>query len=161
MTVALVMLSACSQGTADYNQVEVPEREARADAAIQAAARQQGQATVARSGVPVASPTPTAARDRTLPTDFQGYWGATPNDCELANVEASGRINIDADTIRFHESKARVVGIERRSPYQVVADLRFSGEGENGTARTGLRLEAGGTTLIRTQDGEAVRYQRC
>jgi hypothetical protein len=154
-------LAACSQGTADYNEVDIPEREARADAAIQAAAAQSGTATVARTGLPVASPTPTAARDRTLPTGFQGYWGATPDDCELANVEATGRINVDADTIRFHEAKARVVGMQRRSAYEVVADLRFTGEGQTGTRRTGFRLEAGGTTLIRTQDGAAVRYQRC
>ena len=157
----LATLAACSQGSADYNKVDVPDREARADAAIQAAARHDGAATLARTGVPVASPTPSAARDKALPTDFQGYWGVTPDDCELANTEATGRINIDADTIRFYESKARVAGLERRSPYAVVADLRFTGEGEDWTRRTALTLEAGGTRLVRSEGAQVVRYQRC
>ena len=156
-------LAACGGASdADYNRVEVPEKEARAQNAIDAAVAQNGAATTALAGVPVTGTTRTAARNRALPREFQGYWGRTADDCELANTEATGRINIDADTIRFHESRARVLDVVSASSYAVTADLRFSGEGETWQRRTELRLDNGGTALVRTEAGAAaVRYSRC
>ena len=160
--VALMLtLAACSGHDADYNRVDVPEKEAAAQAAIEQAAAQNGAASTARTGVPVARSTPTAARDRAFPTEFLGYWGAGNNDCELANTEATGRINIDADTIRFHETRARVQRMDRRSPQEVVADLRFSGKGQSFQTREIYRLDAGGTALVRTSPTATQRYRRC
>jgi hypothetical protein len=160
--VALMLtLAACSGHDADYNRVDVPEKEAAAQAAIEQAAAQNGAASTARTGVPVARSTPTAARDRAFPTEFLGYRGAGNNDCELANTEATGRINIDADTIRFHETRARVQRMDRRSPQEVVADLRFSGKGQSFQTREIYRLDAGGTALVRTSPTATQRYRRC
>lgn len=166
---AAMLLAACSGAPdeADYNRVEVPEREARAAAAIERAAAQNGTATTARLGVPVSSPTPQAGRARVFPTAFEGYWGATPGDCELANIAATGRIAVERDTIRFYESRARVQSLSERSPYEVTTELRFSGEGESWARQATWRLEQGGTTLIRSESASAtaparvVRYQRC
>lgn len=155
------MLAGCGGGSADYNRVDVPEREAEAQAAIERSVAQNGAATTARTGVPIARSTPTAARDRAFPTEFLGYWGAGDNDCELANTAATGRINIDADTIRFYEGRARVQRMDRRSPQEVVADLRFSGDGQGVLARETYRLDAGGTALIRTGATATQRYRRC
>lgn len=156
-----MMLAACGRGDADYNRVDVPEKEAEAQAAIEQAAAQNGAATVARTGVPIARSTPTAARDRAFPTEFLGYWGAGDNDCELANTAATGRINIDADTIRFYEGRARVQRMDRRSPQELAVDLRFSGQGQGFEAREIYRLDAGGTALIRTSPTATQRYRRC
>lgn len=155
-------LAACG-GTsdADYNRVEVPEKEAEAQNVIDAAVAVNGASTTALAGVPVTKPSPNAARQRALPKEFQGYWGRTANDCELANTEATGRINVDADTIRFYESKARVLDVIEASPYAVTADLRFDGEGQTWQRRTEFRLENGGITLVRNDGGQTVRYSRC
>ncbi|MEH3046369.1 hypothetical protein [Sphingomonas adhaesiva] len=168
VAVAAAMLAACSgSDPADYNRVDVPEKEARAQAAIDAAAAQNGTATTARLGVPVATPTPTAARDRAFPVDFRGYWGAIDDDCELANTAATGRIDVDGDTVRFYESKARVQSLRLSSPAALTVDLRFSGEGQTWRATEAWLLENGGTTLLRTrpaagtQPAVATRYKRC
>ena len=159
----LLTLAACSgDGSSDYGNVAVPEREAEAQAAIDRAVAQNGTATTARSGVPVGTPTENAARDRALPKEFQGYWGITPDDCELANTAATGRINIDADRIRFWESRARVVDVVDRSTYAVTVDLRFTGEGQTWQKRSEWKLEGGSTAMVRTDAGAApIRYQRC
>lgn len=159
--VGILALAACSGNDADYNRVDVPEKEAAAQAAIEQAVAQNGAATTARTGVPIAKSTPNAARDRAFPTEFLGYWGAGDNDCELANTAATGRINIDADTIRFYESRARVQRMDRRSPQEVAVDLRFSGEGQSFYAREVYRLDAGGTALVRTSPTATQRYRRC
>ena len=161
MTVMTAALASCGSGGADYNRVEVPEREAEAQAAIEQAVAHNGAASTALTGVPVGTATPTAARDRAFPTEFLGYWGVAPDDCELANTAATGRINIDADTIRFYEGRARVQHLARRSPQEVVADLRFSGEGRSWERRETFRLDAGGTALIRSDSPATLRYRRC
>ena len=162
MAMAMAMaLGGCGRHDADYNRVDVPEREAEAQAAIEQSVAQNGAATTALAGVPVATPSRTAARDRAFPTEFLGYWGAGDNDCELANTAATGRLNIDADTIRFYETRARVQRLDRRSQQEVVADLRFSGEGQGFHARETYRLDAGGTVLIRTSPTATQRYRRC
>lgn len=164
-TMTIAALAACSgNSTADYAQgAKVPEGEAEAQAAIEQAVARNGAASTAVTGVPVSAPKETAARDRAFPREFQGYWGMTPDDCELANVVAEGRINIDADRIRFYESRARVTALHRNSPYAVTVDLRFEGEGRTWTRRGTLRLDGGGTALIRTEEAppSSVRYQRC
>lgn len=162
------LLAACSgNDPADYNRIDVPEREARAQAAIDAAAAQNGTASTARLGVPVATPTPTSGRARALPVDFQGFWGVTDDDCELANTAATGRIDVNGDTIRFHESKARVQALRLEPPAGLTAELRFSGEGQASFATETWRLENGGTMLLRSrtaggaQPAIATRYRRC
>ncbi|MEH3038316.1 MAG: hypothetical protein PGN23_17760 [Sphingomonas adhaesiva] len=162
------MLAACSGGTsADYNRVEVPEKEARAQAAIDAEVARSGAKSTARLGVPVATPTPNAARDRAFPAAFRGFWGASDDDCELANTAATGRIDVDGDTIRFYESKARVQAMRPLSPIALSADLRFDGEGQATIATETYRLENGDTTLSRTRAAAAgqpalsIRYKRC
>lgn len=165
---AAMLVAGCSgESATDYNRVAVPEREARAAAAIEREAAVNGTAGTARLGVPVSTPTPSAARARAFPSEFQGYWGATPNDCELANVTAKGRINVDRDRVRFFEARAQVQALQEQSPYAVTTALRFHGEGQRWDRRVAWRLEDGGTTLIRTEaaDGATpalvVRYQRC
>ncbi|KQN90548.1 hypothetical protein ASE95_13865 [Sphingomonas sp. Leaf231] len=159
--VLAAMLAACGGGAANYNGVDVPEQEAEAQAAIERSVAQNGAASTARTGVPIARSTPTAARDRAFPTEFLGYWGVDDDDCELANTAATGRINIDADTIRFYESNARVQGMEHRSAHELAVQLRYSGEGKAWERTETFRLDAGGTALVRGSPPEMQRYRRC
>lgn len=167
MLLSAVLLTACGGSDADYNMVHVDAKEAKAQARIDATVNAVGPREVALKGVPVASPTPNAARGRAFPTPFEGYWGATPNDCELANVDARGRISVDNDAIRFFEMKARVDTLAERSASAIDTVLRFSGDGKHWERATRFVLEQGGTTLLRIEQQDAgrppltTRYQRC
>lgn len=162
-------LTACSRGSneADYNNVRVDPAHARAQARIDRAAAAQGTRTVAKVGLPVSSPTPTAAQGRALPTAFQGYWGATPDDCALANVDARGRVAIDSDQLRFFERRAAVDTLRERSPTTLAVTLAYKGDGQRWKHDATLTLEQGGTRLLLVEQGDAVRpgqtmrYQRC
>ena len=161
MVVAILLAGCSGGGEADYNRVDVPEREAEAQAAIEQSVAQNGAARTALSGVPIARVSPNAARDRAFPTEFLGYWGAGDNDCELANTEATGRINVDADTIRFYQARARVQRMERHTAQEVAVDLRFSRDGRTFERREIYRLDAGGTVLVRSDPSATQRYRRC
>ena len=169
VTMAAGALTACSGASneADYNTVRVDPAQARAQAAIDRAAAAQGTRTAARAGLPVGTSTPTSAQGRALPTAFQGYWGATPNDCALANVDARGRVAIDSDQLRFFERRAAVDTLRERSPTTLLATLAYKGDGQRWKRSATLTLEQGGTRLVLVEQGDAVRpgqtmrYQRC
>lgn len=161
----LVTAGACSRTSDNYaTAAEIPADEARAAAAIDRAAAQNGARLTALEGLPVSPPPIGPARNRVLPTAFQGYWGVTPNDCELANTEAHGRLNIDADTIRQWEGKGSVDRIVAATPYRAVADISFSDAGTRWKTRTTLTLGSGGMTMMRSDAGGRplqARYQKC
>lgn len=162
-----LLLAACSASQADYNQVEVRPKEAEADAMIANAAGEKGPRALALEGVPVSTPTPRAGGDNTLPATFQGYWGIRPTDCELANVNATGRVNIDGATVRFFESRAQIGNANALSPFEYEVALQFSGEGRRWTRVDRLKLGAGGTRLVRQEivpgqpQPQTTTYQRC
>lgn len=134
----------------------------RAAAAIENAVAENGAAATAAKGLPVTPPAQARANPRAFPPAFQGYWGIAPADCSLANVDATGRINIDGGTVRFYESRARVATVVRAASDAFVADMGFSGEGQRWTKRIDWTLAVGGTRLIRTDAGAAaITYQRC
>ncbi|WP_019517306.1 hypothetical protein [Sphingomonas sp. Mn802worker] len=167
-TIGAALLGACSPSSdADYNTVHVDPAQARAQAQIDRAAAAQGARTAARSGLPVATTTPTSAGARKLPVAFQGYWGRTPGDCALANVDAQGRLAIEADQLRFFRQRARVDALGELSANEVDATLSFKHDDTRWTHPTRLTLEQGGTRLLMVEQGDAgrpgqtARYQRC
>ena len=168
VTMLAAMLTACSRGSdVDYNTVHVDPAQARAQAQIDRAAAAQGPRAAARNGLPVATATPSSAGARKLPVAFQGYWGATPGDCALANVDAGGRLAIDADQLRFFRQRARVDALRELSANEVEATLSFKADDARWTHAMQLRLEQGGTHLLLVEQGDAahpgqtMRYQRC
>lgn len=169
VTIAAGLLAGCSSGSdeADYNTVHVDPAQARAQATIDQRAAAAGPRAAARSGLPVSTPTVTSARDRALPVAFQGYWGTTPGDCALANVDAHGRLAIDADQLRFFERRAAVDTLRAPSANAVAATLAYKSDGQRWKTMATLTLEQGGTRLLLTEQGDAshpgqtVRYQRC
>lgn len=168
-TMLVVLLTACSSGSneTNYNAVRVDPAQARAQETIDRAAAAQGTRAVAGAGLPVATSTTTAAQDRKLPVAFQGYWGRTPGDCALANVDAGGRLAIDADQLRFFERRASVDTLRELSATNVAATLAYKGDGARWRGQTRLTLEQGGTRLLLVEQGDAlrpgqtIRYQRC
>ena len=160
---ALLLLTACSRQPDYDDTTELNGKDAKAANAVAADVATNGVAAAAAKGLPVSKPGLTRAPRNALPTAFQGYWGMTPADCDLANAAATGRIDVEGDTIRFYESKARVAKLIAGDDPSVVADLTFTGEGQHWTRRTEFALGAGGTRLLRREQGQAntITYQRC
>src|SRR3546814_17347567 len=72
---------------------------------------------------------------------------------------------IDAKTLRFYESAGDLARVRDRSAHRIVADFRFSGEGESWDRLMLLGLADGGKTLVRRYygegaGGEPMRYTR-
>ena len=165
-----LILAACSSGPekADYSDAaDVDPAQARAQERIDATANAIGVNNAARIGVPVSSPTPSAARARKLPVAFQGYWGVTSGDCDLRNADAAGRVSVDADKVRLEDGKATVQRLTERSPSVVDTILHVDTAAGSGERPVRFMLEQGGTRLVMTRGAVAgtppatIRYQRC
>ena len=114
---------------------------------------------------PAASPTPVAASG--FPAEYQGRWGMVPNDCDPARDDAKGLMVVGADRLTFYESRGTPTRIEQTTPTRLVAELGFTGEGQEWTRRTSFTLADGGRTLVtETPDDpeppmRSLRYSRC
>jgi hypothetical protein len=108
----------------------------------------------------------TSRRDHAAP-DFPsamlGRWGITEADCDPSNNDNKGLMVVNADSVRFYDTQAKLVGAERRSEYTVAADLGFKRDGRKWTARQSFALAGGGTALLRGEQSpvKTYRYGRC
>ncbi len=73
---------------------------------------------------------------------------------------------IDAKTLRFFESAGDLARVRDRDANRIVADYKFSGEGQQWDRLMLLGLADGGKTLVRRDYGDgaapdAMRYTRC
>lgn len=111
-------------------------------------------------GVPTAE---TGNAEKGLPTAFRGRWGMVENDCDLSRSDTKGLVTVSADSLKFYESLGKLKSIDAVSPTEVKAHFDFSGEGQNWTKTMTLRLEDGGTMLVRVeQDPVATfRHKKC
>jgi len=150
--IATLAIAACSNDAPAVN-------DAQAEAAVEQAAR-AANGTVPR-GLPVSDET-AALTPGALPPAFEGRWGLTPADCDVARSDTKGLLVIRGSTLTFYTASAtaRVVGGPSR--YKVVADLTFTDKGATAPRRDRLALTAAGTVLQRTEPGgQTYRYERC
>lgn len=113
---------------------------------------------------PVAADPGIGAGNKMIPMPIRGRWALDVADCEKA--KGLTVLDIDAATLRFFESAGELMRVRDRSASRIVADYRFSGEGENWDRLMLLGLADGGTTLVRRDYGEGaepdlLRYTRC
>lgn len=104
--------------------------------------------------------------DRTIPTAVRGRWGLVAADCTSTKGDAKGLLTIDATNLRFYESHGALARIRERDASRIVADYKFSGEGEEWDRLMVLDSQEGGKALIRRDYGEGaapepMRYTRC
>src|SRR3546814_748133 len=123
--------------------------------------------------IPDPSMTPPAAPeagigsgDRAIPAAIQGRWALKAQDCAARPGTDLTALVIDAKTLRFYESAGDLARVRDRSAHRIVADFRFSGEGESWDRLMLLGLADGGKTLVRRDYGEGaaaepMRYTRC
>jgi hypothetical protein len=98
-----------------------------------------------------------------IPAAFQGRWGMVPADCTSTKGDAKGLIVIDANSIKFFESRARLTKVTGNYPENFTGTFAFTGEGRSWTNSQNLKLTGSSNTLIRSQTDVAdhFTYQRC
>jgi len=122
---------------------------------------------------PDASAKPPAAPDagigtgtKAIPAAIQGRWALKPEDCTAKPGTDLTALVIGAKTLRFFESAGDLAHVRDRSANRIVADYKFSGEGETWDRLMLLGVVDGGKTLVRRDYGEGaaaepLRYMRC
>ncbi|WP_192878898.1 hypothetical protein [Sphingopyxis lindanitolerans] len=162
------LLAACSGG--DDKQA-APEPDAPSTAEPVRPAEEAGAVDLAYTPDPAVEP-PAApdpgigTGDKAIPAAIQGHWALNPADCRATPGADLTAFRIDAKTLRFFESAGDLARVRERSPDRLVADYKFSGEGEEWDRLMQLTVEDGGKTLVRRDYGEGaapepMRYSRC
>lgn len=110
------------------------------------------------------APDATATRaEKGLPTAFLGRWGMVENDCDLSRSDTKGLVTVSPESLKFYESLGTLKSMEAVAPTEVKATFAFSGEGQEWTKTMTLKLENGGTTLVRIEQDPAAtfRHKKC
>ncbi|HEU5483152.1 MAG TPA: hypothetical protein VFU80_08700 [Sphingomicrobium sp.] len=97
----------------------------------------------------------------TIPVALQGRWGLSPRDCTSSLGDAKGLLIVNANELRFYESRAVAAAGVQTSDNSVSGDFAFTGEGQNWTRHVTLELRDG--KLVRTERDpiSSFRYVRC
>ena len=153
---AALALSACSKGQ-DPAAIKT-------DPALSEASADVG-ATPA-SAAPTGSGAAADQADKSIPMAMRGRWGLVPADCTSDRGDAKGLLTIEAGSIRFYESVAKLAKVGQRSETALKASYAFSGEGMEWTRDMTLALQPGGKVLIKQEFGEDApagpyKYSRC
>lgn len=165
---ALLLLAACSGGddtsapedTATISPLQKAERaapEVAVDADLPAETKTED---AAKPG------TGTPADGSTIPTAIRGRWALKAADCTAKRGTDLTALVIDATNLRFYESHGELVRVRSSGATQILADYKFSGEGQDWDQRVQLELADDGRTLVRRDQGkgaagEPMRYTRC
>src|SRR5688500_18174830 len=98
-----------------------------------------------------------------IPAAFQGQWGMVPADCTSTRGDNKGLITVEADSIRFYESRAILTKVTENAPENFTGDFKFTGEGQPGIKPQTLKLAGSSNTVSRSETSPAMRftYQRC
>ena len=111
---------------------------------------------------------PAAVKDtgKAIPPAIRGRWALKAADCTARKGTDLTALTIDATNLRFYESHGELARVRESDANRIVADYRFSGEGEEWDRRMQLELTDGGKALVRRDSGEgaaagAMRYTRC
>jgi len=164
---AVLLLAACSGGkdeesgpeaTADFGPLQKAERPESVEApepAVPAPTEKPAEGSGADVGGANA-----------IPRAIRGRWALDVAHCTAGKGTDLTALTIDAASLRFYESHGELARIRESAADRLVADYRFSGEGETWRQRVELDLRDGGRTLVRRDHGEgatgeALRYTRC
>jgi hypothetical protein len=96
-----------------------------------------------------ANAAPAPAATIKIPAALQGRWGLAPADCTSALGDAKGLLVINADELRFYESRAMPAGDVTADATSVSGNFAFTGEGQRWTRYEALKVDK--RTLVRTE----------
>jgi hypothetical protein len=96
-----------------------------------------------------------------IPSALRGRWGLTPRDCTSALGDAKGLLVINADELRFYESRAVPTSRASSTPASISGEFGFTGEGQKWSKTETLELK--GDKLVRTETSPmaSYTYARC
>jgi hypothetical protein len=151
---ALLALAACQQANDDNIAIDETNT---ANADIETLPPDEGNDQTAEANA--------AQQPATLaiPAAFHGRWGMVPADCTSTKGDAKGLITIDANSIKFFESRGTLTKVTGDYPENFTGTFAFTGEGQTWTNSQNLKLTGSSNTLIRSQADVAdhFTYQRC
>jgi hypothetical protein len=106
-------------------------------------------------------PPPPPSAGKGIPAALQGRWGLTPRDCTSPLGDAKGLLVINADELRFYESRAVPAAGVQTTADSISGDFAFTGEGQEWTRHVTLEIRDG--KLVRTERDpvSSFRYVRC
>lgn len=102
------------------------------------------------------APAPGGSGPAKIPLALQGRWGLTPADCTTALGDAKGLLVINANELRFYESRAVPSGNVQTSDNTLNGDFAFTGEGQ--TWKKFESLQRNGHKLTRTESDPTASY---
>ena len=167
MPAAILLLAACSGG---QDEDKGPEDSAAISPVQKAERPAPAETPGADADVDAEVSAPDASGPRiggdTIPAAIRGRWAIKAADCSAKKGTDLTALTIDATNLRFYESHGELARVQESDANRIVADYRFSGEGEQWDRRMTLTLVDGGKTLVRRDTGEgaatdAMRYTRC
>jgi hypothetical protein len=129
-----------------------------------------GSATEEAASAATALPPMATASDVPVPTEIpsalHGRWGLVPADCTSTGGDNKGLLTVDATSLKFYESVAKLGKIESGGQDAIDATFAFSGEGQTWTLDVDLQLGKDGRTLTRKDTGKdampsPLEYTRC
>ena len=121
--------------------------------------RAAAETNIADAGIPAEGEAPAPPETlAAVPERFRGRWDASAAACGTS--VSPMRLEIAGDSLRFHESVGRVVGVRRAAANAVEVDLALQGEGQSWTETRTLRLLQGGVLVVESGDTVARRI-RC
>jgi hypothetical protein len=135
--------------------------------ALAACSKEPAKPTESATQVPEPAPTATTAAIPTaIPAQLQGRWGLVDADCTSTLGDAKGLLTVDADTLKFYESVAKLGTIRSGSASALDGEFAFSGEGQSWKLDVALSSPDGGKTLIRKDTGPdampgTLTYTKC
>jgi len=99
---------------------------------------------------------PASSGAEKIPAALQGRWGLTPADCTSALGDAKGLLVINAEELRFYESRAVPSDNVQTSDNTLAGDFHFTGEGQ--TWEKFESLQRRGHKLTRTESNPTASY---
>jgi len=96
-----------------------------------------------------------------IPAAFQGRWGLTPADCTSPLGDAKGLLVINANEMRFYESRAVPAKNVQRDGDSLSGDFHFTGEGQTWTKFEALKLDKQKLTRTETKPTASFTYAKC
>ena len=96
-----------------------------------------------------------------MPAALHGRWGLSPGDCTSTRGDAKGLLIVEADKLRFYESRAVPAPGAQTSSDSVAGNFAFTGEGQEWVKHQTLELQDG--KLVRTERDPlgTFTYVRC
>jgi len=104
---------------------------------------------------------PLPAPAASIPAALQGRWGLTPADCTPGRSDAKGLLTINADGLRFYESRAVPAADVAGDGDSVSGNFAFEGEGQSWTKYEALKVEKGRLTRTETRPSASFTYAKC